>query len=130
MAERTPYMDLSRRERQIMDAVYRRGSCTVSDVLAEIPDPPSYSAVRAIIGKLEEKGHLRHEQDGPRYVYFPSRPREEARETALRRVLRTFFDGSPTKAVAAVLDMSVERLSKAELDELQRLIDDAKAKGR
>ena len=131
MDERSPYMDLSRRERQIMDAIYRKGGrAAVSDVLEEIPDPPSYSAVRAMMGKLEDKGHLRHEQDGPRYVYFPSHPREEARETALKRVLRTFFEGSPTQAVAAVLDLSVEELSESDLDELQRLIDDAKARGR
>lgn len=128
--DRGPYMDLSRRERQIMDAVYRRGSAAVSDVRGDIPDPPSYSAVRAMIGKLEEKGHLRHEQEGPRYVYFPCRPREEARESVLKRVLRTFFEGSPTKAVAAVLDLSVEDLSERDLDELQRLIDDAKTRGR
>ena len=83
-----PYLDLSRRERQIMDALYRRGRASVSEVLEDIPDPPSYSAVRAIIGKLEEKGHLGHEQDGPRYVYFALHPREQATETALRRLLR------------------------------------------
>lgn len=130
MDDRSLYTDLSRRERQIMDAVYRRGRAAVSDVLGDMPDPPGYSAVRAMMGKLEEKGHLRHEQDGPRYVYFPSRPREEARATALRRVLRTFFDGSPTKAVAAMLDLSVEDLNERDLDELQRLIDDAKTRGR
>jgi predicted transcriptional regulator len=128
--DRSLYTDLSRRERQIMDAVYRRGRAAVSDVLDDMPDPPGYSAVRAMMRKLEEKGHLRHEQDGPRYVYFASRPREEARETALKRVLRTFFDGSPTKAVAAVLDLSVEDLSDGDLNELQRLIDDAKTRGR
>lgn len=131
MDDRSVYLDLSRRERQIMDAVYRRGGrAAVSDVLDDMPDPPSYSAVRAMMGKLEEKGHLRHEQDGPRYVYFPSHPRDEARETALKRVLRTFFEGSPTKAVAAVLDLSVGDLSEGDLDELQRLIDDAKTRGR
>lgn len=131
MDDRSLYLDLSRRERQIMDAIYRRGGrAAVSDVLEDMPDPPSYSAVRAMMGKLEDKGHLRHEQDGPRYVYSPSHPREEARETALKRVLRTFFEGSPTKAVAAVLDLSVEDLSEGDLDELQRLIDDAKARGR
>jgi predicted transcriptional regulator len=128
--DRSLYTDLSRRERQIMDAVYRRGRAAVSDVLGDMPDPPGYSAVRAMMGKLEEKGHLLHEQEGPRYVYFPSRPREEARATALRRVLRTFFDGSPTKAVAAMLDLSVEDLNEGDLDELQRLIDDAKTRGR
>ena len=124
------YVDLSRRERQIMDAVYRRGRATVAEVLQDLPDPPSYSAVRAMIGKLEEKGHLGHEQNGPRYIYFAAHPREEARESALRRVLRTFFDGSPTKAVAAVLDMSGETLSERDLEELETLIDRARRKGR
>jgi predicted transcriptional regulator len=125
-----PYLDLSRRERQIMDALYRRGRASVGEVLEDIPDPPSYSAVRAMLGKLEEKGHLSHEQDGPRYVYFAVRPREEATETALRRMLRTFFDGSPSKAVAAVLDLPGAKLSEEELTELARMIEDARRRGR
>lgn len=127
---RTRYLDLSRRERQIMDAIYRRGRASVADVLEEIPDPPSYSAVRAIMGKLEEKGQLAHEQEGARYIYFAAQPRGEARETALRRLLKTFFDGSPTQAVAAVLDLSREELSPGELDELEALIQDARRGGR
>lgn len=127
---RSPYLDLSRRERQIMDAVYTRSRASVADVLADIPDPPSYSAVRAMIGKLEDKGQLGHEQEGARYVYYAIQPREEATDTALRRMMRTFFDGSPSKAVAAVLDVSDGELSDAELDELADLIDDARRRGR
>jgi predicted transcriptional regulator len=105
------------------------GRAAVSDVLAEIPDPPSYSSVRAMMGKLEEKGHLTHEQDGARYVYSAAQPRGEARTTALRRVMRTFFDGSPSKAVAAVLDVSDRELSDEELDELTVLIENARRRG-
>lgn len=126
---RSKYMDLSRRERQIMDAIYQRGRASVSDVLEEIPDPPSYSSVRAIMGKLEEKGQLDHEQDGARYIYFATRPPGEARETALRRLMKTFFDGSPSKAVAAVLDVT-EELSAQELDDLEALIREAREGGR
>jgi len=125
---RRSYVDLSRRERQIMDVVYRRGRVAVAEVLEEIPDPPSYSAVRAMMGKLEEKGQLGHERDGARYVYFPLRPLEETSETVLRRMMRTFFDGSPSKAVAAVLDVSDE-LTERELDELATLIEDARRRG-
>jgi predicted transcriptional regulator len=129
MARRS-YVDLSRRERQIMDVVYRRGRASVSEVLDGIPDPPSYSAVRAMMGKLEDKGELTHERDGARYVYLPVRPLEEATETVLLRVMRTFFDGSPSKAVAAVLDLSDGKLSNEDLDELAGLIEDARARGR
>ena len=125
-----PHVALSRRERQIMDALYRRGRASVSEVIEELPDPPGYSAVRAMLGKLEDKGHLAHEQDGPRYVYFPTRPREEATQTALRRMMRTFFDGSPSRAVAAVLDLSEEELSQEELAELAERIEDARRRGR
>jgi predicted transcriptional regulator len=127
---RSPYLDLGRRERQIMDAVYRLGRASVSEVMEQISDPPSYSAVRAMMGKLEEKGHLGHAQDGPRYVYFPVHAREEATRSALRRMLKTFFDGSPTKAVAAVLDVSGRELTSEELNELAELIEDAKRRGR
>ena len=126
---RSRYLDLSRRERQIMDAVYRVGRASVSEVLAEIPDPPSYSSVRAIMGKLEEKGQLAHEQEGARYIYFATQPRGEARETALRRLMKTFFDGSPSKAVAAVLDVA-DDLGPDELDELEALIRQAREGGR
>src|SRR3954468_13494467 len=95
---------LSRRERQIMDVIYRRGRATAAEVLEDIPDPPSYSAVRAMLRLLEEKGHVRHEQDGPRYIFLPTVNRDRARKTALKHVVRTFFDGSATDAVAALLD--------------------------
>lgn len=121
---------LTRRERQIMDSIYRRREATASEVLADLPDPPSYSAVRAMLRKLEAKGHLLHEQDGPRYVYRPTVAREAARETALHRMVRTFFDGSPKKTVAALLDMSAADLGEEDLEELARMIEDARERGR
>jgi predicted transcriptional regulator len=124
------HMELSRRERQIMDILYRRGRATVGEVLEELPDPPSYSAVRALLRVLEEKGHVGHEQDGPRYAYKPTLPRAEARESAMQRLIRTFFDGSAEKAVAAFLDMSATDLSKEELSRLAELIDQARKEGR
>ena len=120
------HLDLSRRERQIMEAIYRLGSATVSEVMAEMPEPPSYSAVRAMLGKLEAKGYLKHRQEGPRYLYLAMVPRHEARESALQRLVRTFFDGSPGKAVTALLDMSATEMTDDELDRLSSLIQDAK----
>jgi predicted transcriptional regulator len=122
------HQNLTRRERQIMDIVYRHGEVTVSEVLAELPAAPTYSAVRAMLRKLEEKGHLSHDAQGPRYVYRATLPREEARETALARLVRTFFDGSPSKTVAALLDLNAEQLTESELDDLARLIDQARSK--
>lgn len=121
---------LSRRERQIMDVLYRRGRATASDVLDGIPDPPSYSAVRAMLRLLEDKGVIAHEEDGPRYVYRPVVTRDKALRSELRRVLRTFFDNSREQAVAALLDLEGKELSNAELDRLARLIDDARREGR
>lgn len=129
MAE-AAHTDLSRRERQIMDIIYRRGRASVAEVLKELPDPPSYSAVRAMLRVLEEKGHLEHEQEGARYVYRPTVPRTEAQESAMRRLLRTFFDGSAEKAVAAFLDMSATELSPEELNRLAELIEQARREGR
>ncbi len=123
-------LHLSRRERQIMDIIYRCGHATAAEVRAEMPDPPSYSAVRAMLRVLEDKGHLRHAQDGPRYVYRATLPRGKARRTALRRVVQTFFDGSTEEAVAALLGSSASRLSDDELDRLARLIEQAKREGR
>jgi predicted transcriptional regulator len=120
---------LSRREREIMDVIYRSGRATAAEVLDQLADPPSYSTVRALLRVLEEKGHLRHEEDGPRYVFLPTVSRERARQSALRRVLHTFFDGSTEQAVAALLDSSA-KLSDAELDRLSRLIADARKEGR
>jgi predicted transcriptional regulator len=126
---RGSHQNLTRRERQIMDVVYRRGQASVSEVLAELPAPPTYSAVRAMLRKLEEKGHLKHDAHGARYVYEATLPREEAREGALERLVRTFFDDSPSKTVAALLDLKADELTKAELDDLARLIADARGKG-
>jgi predicted transcriptional regulator len=117
---------LSRRERQIMDVIYRQGQATAGEVLDQLPDPPSYSAVRAMLRVLEEKGHLRHEQEGPRYVYVPTVNRERARRSALRHLVQTFFDGSTEQVVAALLEGADAKLSDAELDRLSRLIDQAK----
>ncbi len=113
-----------------MDVVYARGSATVAEVQDDLPDPPSYSAVRAMLAKLERKGCLAHEEHGPRYVYVPVMPREEAQESALHRVMRTFFDGSPTKAVAAILDLSAVELSDSEIDEMAKLVEQARRRGK
>ena len=121
---------LSRRERQIMDIVYREGRATPRDVLERLPDPPSYSSVRAILGVLENKGHLRHVPEGKSYVYMPTLPRTRASRSAMKNMLQTFFDGSTEKAVAALLDMSRSELSDEELERLSRLIEQAKEEGR
>lgn len=121
---------LSRRERQIMDIVYQRGQATAAEVMEQLPDPPSYSAVRAMLRLLEEKGYLRHEQDGPRYLFKPTLGREKARKSALKQMLQTFFDGSTEQAVAALLDMSRSKLSEDELERLSQLIEDARKEGR
>jgi predicted transcriptional regulator len=121
---------LSRREREIMDVIYRSGRATAAEVLDQLSDPPSYSTVRALLRVLEEKGHIRHQEDGPRYVFLPTVPVERARQSALRQMLHTFFDGSTEQAVAALLDLSSTRLSDAELDRLSRMIADAKKEGR
>jgi predicted transcriptional regulator len=120
---------LSRRERQIMDVIYRHGRVTAAEVLAELPDPPGYSAVRAMLRLLEDKGHVRHEQDGPRYVYLPTVTRDKARRSAMRHLVRTFFDGSTEDAVAALLQ-SDNGMSEDELSRLSKLIDGAKKEGR
>jgi predicted transcriptional regulator len=123
------HQNLTRRERQIMDIVYRRGQATVSEVLEELPEAPTYSAVRAMLRKLEEKEHLKHDAHGARYVYEATLPREAARDGALERLVRTFFDDSPSKTVAALLDMKADELTDTDLDELARLIADARGKG-
>jgi predicted transcriptional regulator len=117
---------LSRRERQIMDILYKLEHASVGQVLTEIAGKPSYSTVRAQLRVLEEKGHVRHEEHGLRYVYAPAVPREVARRSALRHLVETFFDGSTEKVVAALLGGEVARISPEELDRLARLI----AKGR
>ena len=121
---------LSRRERQIMDVLYRHGRATAAEVLAGLPDPPSYSAVRAMLRVLEEKGHILHEEDGPRYVFLPTVPREKAKRSAIKHLLSTYFDGSAEQAMAALLDASSTRLKQEELGRLARLIDKAREEGR
>ena len=125
----TTHQDLSRRERQILDILYQQGQATAAEVQNDLPEPPSYSAVRALLRILEEKGHVRHEQDGPRYIYLPTVGRENAKRSALRHMLRTFFDGSTEQAISALLDDSSAQLSPAELDRLARLIEDARKSG-
>jgi BlaI family transcriptional regulator, penicillinase repressor len=123
------HRDLSRRERQILDIIYQRGQATAAEVQAALPEPPSYSAVRALLRILEDKGHVRHDQDGPRYVYLPTVPRDNAQRSAMRHLLQTFFDGSAEQAISALLDDSSARLSGAELDRLARMIDTARKSG-
>ena len=127
---KNPHAHLSRRERQIMDVIYSKGRASAAEVLEAIPKPPSYSAVRAMLRLLEEKGYLRHEQDGPRYVFLPTLSRERARQSAMKQLLQTFFDNSAEQAVAALLDMSRARLSDAELDRLSEMIEKARKEGR
>jgi predicted transcriptional regulator len=112
---------LSRRERQILDILYTRGRATAAEVQSALPDPPSYSATRALLRVLEEKGHVRHEADGPRYVFTPLVPRDRARRSALKHLLQTFFDNSATDAVAALLD--ARKVTPEELDRIQEMID-------
>ena len=121
---------LSRRERQIMDVIYQLGEASVSDVMERIPEPPSYSAVRALLRVLEEKTLVRHHQEGPRYVYTPTVSRNKAKQSALQQMLSTFFDGSTERAVAALLDLQSTNLSDDELDRLAGLIEKAREEGR
>src|SRR5213593_4550450 len=107
---------LSRRERQIMDILHSREQATAAEVLESLPDPPGYSAVRALLRILEQKGHIRHEETAGRYVFMPTVHREKAKRSAIRHLVQTFFDGSPEDAVAALLDASSSKLSDAELD--------------
>src|SRR5512138_535562 len=121
---------LSRRERQIMDVLYRFGSATAAEVQENIADPPSYSAVRALLRILLEKGHVRHSYDGPRYVYSPVISRPVAQKSALKQLVKTFFDGSASNAVAALLDMSSKDLSDSELEKLAEIVEQAKREGK
>ena len=125
-----PHHQLSRRERQIMDIIYQRGQATAAEVLEKLPNPPGYSAVRAMLRLLEEKGYLKHEQDGPRYLFKPTLAREKARKSAMKQMLETFFDGSTEQAVAALLNLSKSKLGKEELDRLSQMIETAKKEGR
>ncbi len=117
---------LSRRERQIMDVLFRRGEASVAEVQEDLPNPPSYSAVRAHLRILEEKGHITHQQEGPRYVYRPALAKDTAKRTALRHLVDTFFNGSAEQTMAALLDDDASRLSESELERLSKLIEDAR----
>jgi BlaI family penicillinase repressor len=121
---------LSRRERQIMDVLHARQSATAAEIRAALPDPPSYSTVRALLRILEDKSHIKHRQDGARYVYLPCESQATASRSALKRLVSTFFQGSATQAMAALLETADTRLSDAELDKLQELIKQAKKEGR
>ncbi len=124
------HRQLSRRERQIMDALYRRGRATAAEVMADLPGDPSYSTVRTQLRVLEDKGHVRHEEQGLRYVYAPAVPRHAARKSALRHLVETFFDGSAEKVVAAILGNEAAKLSDEELDRIARLVHEARKEGR
>ena len=121
---------LSRRERQIMDVIYRMERATVQEVLEAIDDPPSYSAIRATMRLLEDKGHLKHVSDGPRYVYLPTRNKNTARKSAVQHLMDTFFDDSIEATVAALLDVKSNELTAESLDRLQKLIKQARRDGR
>lgn len=119
---------LSRRERQVMNIIYARGYATAAEIHEALPDPPTFSATRAVIRTLEEKGHITHQEQGLRYIYRPVVPPEKARRSAVSQLVSTFFQGSPTRLMAALLDGSAAKMSDEELDELERMIRDAKEK--
>jgi BlaI family transcriptional regulator, penicillinase repressor len=124
--KRDGHRNLSRRERQIMDILYQQGRATAGEIREAMPDPPTYSAVRAKLRVLEEKGHVRHEEESLRYVYLPTVARDTARRSALRHMVSTFFGGSVEQAVAALLDLSAANLSRDDLDRISRMIDEAR----
>ena len=130
MPKPSPTDDLTRRERQVMDALHRRGEATVAEILRDIPDPPSYSAVRSILRILGEKQLVTFHEDGPRYVYRPATPTTQARADVLRQVVHTYFAGSTEQAFTALLQMSDARLSPAEMERIRDMIRDAEQKGR
>ena len=129
MTQKAPHQ-LSRRERQIMDIIYQLGQATAAEVLERLPAPPTNSAVRTMLKLLEEKGFLKHKQEGVRYIFLPTLAREKAGKSALKQLVDTFFDGSESEAVAAILDLSRTKISQEELDRLSELIDEARRKGR
>ncbi len=128
MSKAKPH-SLTRRERQIMDVLYKLERATVGQVLAKLADKPSYSTVRAQLRVLEEKGHVRHEEQGLRYVYIPAVARDVARRSALRHLVETFFEGSTEKTVATLLGEGISRISSEELDRLSRLIAKSRKEG-
>jgi len=129
MKKQLPDRTLSRRERQMMDILYQRGRATAAEVHEQLPDPPSYSAVRAKLRVLEEKGHIRHETQATRYIYSPVVARERAKESALRHLVATFFDNSAEQAMTALLELKPGNFSRANLDDLSKRIEAAKKEG-
>ncbi len=122
--------DLSRRERQIMDVLYRSGQASAADIQKALPKAPTYTAVRTLLGILEQKGHVRHFSDGPRYIYEPIIPREEVAESAIHNVLQTFFDGSIERAMATLLTREEANLTDEQLARLAAMIEEARKEGR
>jgi len=122
--------NLSRRERQIMDIVYQRGTASVADVQAGLADPPSYSSVRALLGILVDKGHLKIQEEGPRYLYLPTREQRQVGRSAIKQVLETFFGGSVESAMSALLDAKSAKLSKEEAERLKKIIEQARKEGK
>jgi predicted transcriptional regulator len=129
MAKSTTHTSLPRRERQIMDVLYRRGRATAAEVMSELPGEPNYSTVRTQLRVLEDKGHVRHDEEGGRYVYAPAIPRHAARKSALKHLVETFFDGSAEQVVAAVLGGEASRLSDEDLERISGLIEKARKDG-
>jgi BlaI family penicillinase repressor len=123
-------LNLSRRERQIMDILHARESMTAAEIRAALPEAPSYSAVRALLRILEDKGHVKHREEGPRYVYCPRMSRMAASQSAIKRLVSTFFQGSVTDAVAALLDSADTKLSEPELERLRQMVKQAEKEGR
>jgi predicted transcriptional regulator len=121
--------ELGRRERQIMDVIYQLGQASVGDVHERLEDPPSYSSVRTMIRHLEGKGFLKHFREGNKYIYQPTQSRDAAGRWAIRQLLKTFFKGSPSDAVAAILDLNSDKLTDEDLDRLEELIDKTRQEG-
>jgi BlaI family penicillinase repressor len=129
VAKKLTVPDVSRRERQILDVLYKAGRATAADIQQALPAAPSYSAVRTLLRILEDKGHVRHEQDGSRYIYIPTVAPERAKRSALQHMLNTFFAGSTTQAIAALLDEDSSELSEKDLDRLRAVIERARKEG-
>lgn len=130
MTDKSDSSSLTRRERQVMDILHRRAEATVAEIMAELPDPPTYSAVRSVLRILGEKDLIRHKEDGPRYVYFPAQDTEAARDDVLAHVVRTYFAGSPEQAVTALLRMSDVDMKDDEIARLREKIRRARQSGR
>lgn len=130
MAKHPDYLHLSSRERQIMEILFRRGSATVTEIGQQLPDPPTAPAIRTMLARLEDKGYLAHTQNGAQNVYTTTVPFDRARTSAVHRMMETFFEGSPVKTVASILDDAAGALSRDELADLARLIERARRKGR